>query len=106
MTKKPSDRTVRRATERAADKLAKNRERLAALEPGGSSDHPLEVSSSSLVEVRAKAMTCLRCAGALRLDDHAALNLGERRLRRVRLACVACGARREVFFKVGTTLAS
>lgn len=104
--KKPSARAARRSSERAASKLVAQRERLAALEPGGSAEYPIEVSSSSLVESRARSVRCLRCDDEMRLDEHEALTVGERRLRLARLSCRSCGARRDLYFKLGTTLAS
>jgi hypothetical protein len=104
--KKPSDRATRRAAERASDKLLRERERLAALDAGGGADHPIEVASASLVEPRATSLPCLRCDGTSRVDEHIALVVGERRLRLVRLACPRCGARREVYFRIGTPLPS
>ena len=88
------------------EKLVRNRERLARLEPGGSSDLPLEVSSASLIDPRASAMPCPTCLGEVRVDEHVALVVGARRLRLARVVCRTCGCRRDVYFRIGTTLAS
>ena len=60
--------------ERDADKLTRDRERLADLEPGGDRARPIEVESASQVEPHALALTCLRCDGPNRLDEHAAID--------------------------------
>ena len=104
--KKPSDRTLRREQERARAKLIEARERLARLEPGSSPSNPIEVASASLVEPRALSLRCLRCDGEARLDEHVAVVVGERRLRLARTICRVCGSRRELYFRLGTTLAS
>ena len=67
---KKRERSKRREVMRDLEKLAATREKLAALEPGGGPERPLEVSSASQVEVRATGLACLRCDGALRLVEH------------------------------------
>lgn len=101
MAKKPvSARAVRRAEQRAAVKLARGRERLAALEPGGDPSRPVEVESASQVEPHALAEACLRCGGTNRLDEHAAVTHDGQLLRVARLRCAQCGARRAVWFRI------
>jgi len=75
-------------------------EKLAALEPGGAPDRPIDVPSASTVEVHAKSEPCLRCGGACRVAEHTAETLDEKRLRVVTLACAQCGARRALFFRI------
>lgn len=72
------------------------RDKLAELEPGGSAERPLEVTTASLVEPVAKDLRCARCEGPLRVDDHAA----RASLRVVSLSCVACGASRVVYVRI------
>jgi hypothetical protein len=101
-------RTERREAERDAEKLARARSKLAALEPGGAPDRPIEVTSASIIEPHASSMPCSRCGelGA-RIEEHVAVTLaGERRLRVVHTTCPRCGTRREVFFRIGTVLPS
>lgn len=100
-----SARSERREAARAIDKLTRARERLAALEPGGSAALPLEVASASLVEPRAAALGCLRCLPAtppraLRVEAHEAVAVDGKLLRRVALRCHVCGAERAVFVRV------
>lgn len=98
--KKPSPRNERRAAERDAEKLARDREKLARLEAGGTPERPLDVDSASIVEPHALSMRCLRCDGANRLVEHTAETVGGARLRAVRLSCGRCGTPRTVWFRI------
>jgi len=102
--RRPSARTERRERERAADKLGRDREHLARLEPGGTPGRPVLVESASQIEPHALAMTCLRCGGEMRLDEHAAVTVEGARLRVARMRCARCGARREVWFSIAPLL--
>lgn len=102
----PSRRAARRAAARADDKLARARERLAALEAGASPDRPIEVPTASVVEPTARSMPCPRCGAARRVDEHAAVVVGDRRLRVARVHCPACGASGQIWFRLGTVLPS
>ncbi|WP_146652089.1 hypothetical protein [Labilithrix luteola] len=111
MTKR--SRTERREAARDAAKLAKARMRLAALEAGGSAERPIEVTSASIVEPHASSLPCPACgAPGVRVEEHVAVTVpgdaGEepRRLRVARVVCPRCGTRRDVFFRIGTTLPS
>jgi hypothetical protein len=105
MPKKPvRPRTERRAAAHAAEKLAHDRERLAAREAGGTPAHPVELESASQVEPHALSLACLRCNGPNRLDEHAAVSVDGARLRVARLRCSRCGARRDVWFRLAPTL--
>jgi len=53
-------RTARREQERAARRLVRDREKLAALSPGGSDAHPIDVTSAAVVEGRARAIPCVQ----------------------------------------------
>lgn len=106
MSAKRRPRTERRERERAADKLADAREKLARLEAGGAPDRPLGVTSASVMEPRVRAEPCLRCNAAVRIDDHRAAVVGQRRLRIVRAKCSHCGAVRDWYFQLTSDLAS
>jgi hypothetical protein len=95
-------RTERRERERAAVKLADQRERLAALEPGGSSSRPIEVESASQVEPHARSIACARCGAATITVEHAADTIDGVRLRVARMSCPVCGARRTLYFRLAT----
>lgn len=111
MAKRP--RTERREAARSAAKLASTRLKLAALEPGGAADRPIEVSSASIVEPHASSMPCAACGETrVRVEEHVAITIDgpaeetARRLRVCQVACPRCGLRREVFFRIGTVLPS
>ena len=104
--KKISPRNERRAAARDADKLARDREKLARLEPGGVPERPVDVESASQIEPHALAMRCLRCDGANRLVEHAAETVGGQRLRAARMACARCGATRTLWFRITAHLPS
>jgi hypothetical protein len=103
MTKRP--RALRRELARSEDKLARARERLAALEAGGTPAHPAAVESASQVEGRAEQLECLRCAGALRVVEHRArVDPRAGSVREVQLRCAACGAERLAYFRIASAL--
>jgi len=99
--KKPSSpRAERRSHARALVKLARERERLATLEDGGSPSRPIEVESASQVEPHARSIPCARCGHALHTDEHAAETIDGARLRIARMACSNCGAHRAIYFRI------
>lgn len=81
--------------------------KLAALEEGGAPTRPIEVESASVVEPHASSTPCAACgAPNVRVDEHVASTIGEARLRVARVRCNACGVKREVYYRIGTTLPS
>ncbi len=93
------------ARDRAALRLANDKARLAALEPGGSAERPLEVPSASVVELRARDLGCVQCDGIPHVDSQKILRVDERLLRAVLMTCPRCGTRRAVWVRVvGRTL--
>src|SRR4051812_2285243 len=98
MSKPKRPRVDRR--ERDARRLVRDRQRLALLEPGGSADRPIEVVSSSVIEVRARSLPCPLCAGALRIDDHAATKVAGVALRALDVTCQRCGVARTLWFRI------
>jgi hypothetical protein len=104
-------RSVRRETERAGVKLAEARLELAALEPGGSADRPIEVSSASIVEPHAAGLSCAACGGSTRVGEHSAKNIPDasgapRSLRVVHVRCTRCGVARDIYFRIAAPLAN
>lgn len=83
-------------------KVAAAREQLSMLDAGGTAGRPVEVDSASQVEVRALSMPCLRCDGPYRLDEHSAERVDGHAVRVLRVHCGHCGARRTIFFRVGS----
>jgi hypothetical protein len=90
-------RTARRQQERAARRLVRDREKLASLSPGGSDDHPIAVTSASVIEVRARALPCVQCDGEYKIREHASAGSG---LRRVEVTCQQCGTPRTLWFRL------
>ncbi len=97
---------ARRKRDKAARKLALDRDRLAALEVGGSAERPLVVESSALVEIRARAAGCHQCGGATTLDRHAVTVVDGEPLRDVTLTCKTCHATRRLWFRIQPSLPS
>jgi hypothetical protein len=106
MSKKPRPRTERREAARAKEKLARDRERLARLEPGGSPERPIALESASQVEVHASSLRCTRCDSELRVEEHLARTIADQRLRLVRLVCSRCGTSRDAWFRLEAKLPS
>jgi len=94
--KKSRPRTERRIEARDAKRLIRDRQRLATLERGGSSQLPIEVPSSAVIEGRAVAIPCVQCEGEAALVEH----VREQGLRLVRVKCRRCGAPRDLWFRI------
>jgi predicted Zn finger-like uncharacterized protein len=97
MGRKRPERTERRARERDARQLVRDREKLAALVAGGAADHPIEVTSAAVIEVRVGALPCPQCGGQYRVNDHRSAGPG---LRAVEVACRLCGVGRTLWFRI------
>jgi hypothetical protein len=101
VAKKPKRaRTARREAARAAVSLAHDRERLYALEPGGSPARPIDVDAASVIDIRAATVPCPRCEGKHSLEEHAAVTVAGSRLREARLVCRQCGSSRSLWFRL------
>lgn len=97
MGRKRPERTARRRGEREARQLVRDRERLASIVPGGSPERPIEVSSSAVIEGRARAQHCPQCDGSYLVEDHQAESAT---LRRIVVTCQRCGVGRRLWFKI------
>ena len=97
MGRKRPERTARRIDDRAARALVRDREKLAALSPGGARAHPIEVTSAAVVEVRVGALPCPQCGGEYRIKEHASVEAG---LRRLDVKCNLCGTPRTLWFRL------
>jgi predicted nucleic acid-binding Zn ribbon protein len=75
----------------------RERHELAALELGGSSEHPIAVGSASVVEVRVGRLDCPLCGGEYQLIDHRAPMSG---IRQVHVRCTRCRISRELWFRL------
>ena len=101
---KKRPRTARREIDRAEEKLAEARTKLARLEPGGSPALPIRVDSASVVELRVESMRCPRCDGELRVNAHEARKVSGTLLREVDARCKRCGTRRDVWLLIASDL--
>jgi predicted Zn finger-like uncharacterized protein len=97
MGKKRPERTARRVQERATRQLVRDREKLAALVPGGSEERPLVVTSSAVIEGRVRDTPCPQCEGELRVHDHRSIGAG---MRAVDVRCQMCGTPRTLWFRI------
>ena len=90
-------RTERRAQERAARRLVRDRERLFELSTGGSKERPIEVESAAVIEIRVESLPCPQCEGQFRTREHVSAGSG---LRRVDVTCRQCSAPRSLWFRL------
>jgi hypothetical protein len=101
--KKRPERTERRVRERAARGLVRDRERLAALEPGGSAERPLAIDTPAVIDPRVGSMRCPQCGGEYQIKEHAAPQAG---LRRVDVTCRLCHVSRSIWFRLSSSAAN
>ena len=106
MAKKQRPRTERRVRDRAARELVRDRQKLAALMPGGSPERPIDVPSAAVIPLRARATPCPLCDGELRIEHEAAESRGGRLLHATHVACARCGVARVLWFHVARALPS
>ena len=69
----PRPRRAQRERDRALRKQVRRTEALACQLPGASPEHPIDVTSASIVEGRARAAPCVQCGGDLELRADRAL---------------------------------
>ena len=93
-------RRKRREQERALRKQVRRTEALAGDLPGGSPDQPIEVTSASVVEGKARATPCVQCGGALDLRGDRATSTARGVLREIALVCRLCHAPRTLWFRI------
>jgi hypothetical protein len=96
------ERAERRLRARMARGLVRDREKLAALSPGGSAERPLEVPSPAVIDGRVASMTCPQCEGRYAIDDHQS----EAGLRVVSVTCRLCHVSRRLWFRLGSSAPS
>jgi hypothetical protein len=93
-------RRERRENQRTYQKLARERQRLFELGPGGSPARPIVVSSASVIEVQASSTPCPVCTGEQRIDSHDAVAYDGGSLRAIGVCCVQCGTDRKIYFRI------
>jgi len=105
MARKPParPRTERRARERDARRLVRDRERLAGLLPGGSPERPLPVPSPAVIDSRVASMRCPQCEGEYTLKEHSAEPGG---VRIAAVTCRVCHVSRRIWFRLGSSAPS
>lgn len=106
MTGRRPSRAERRALERDARKLVREKQKLAKLEAGGSPERPISVASASVIEVHAASLQCPLCEGSFKIDEHAARNVGGKMLREVTVTCLICQVSRSLWFSISSPLLS
>lgn len=99
-------RKAKREGERQLRKEVQRIERAARALPGGAADHPLDVSSASVVDVKARAAVCLRCGGELQRERDQATSTPRGVLREIALVCRVCHGGRTIWFRVTPSVAN
>jgi len=83
---------------RVAERVERERERLAKLLPGGTPERPVLVTSASVIEPHATAaMACPQCGGTHRVDEHTRPIPS---LRRLDVTCRQCGVPRALWYRI------
>jgi hypothetical protein len=100
----PRKRSVAREDARRIAQGLRDRERLARLEAGGTPDHPIVVVSASLVEPKARALPCIACGAAVRIEEHAAKTIQGVALRLAHTSCAMCEHERTIYFAISPPL--
>jgi len=98
MAKRP--RTERRALARELAKMARDKDKLARLSPGGAPERAIELASASQVETHARSVPCPLCEGPLRVDAHTAETIDGLRVRVAQVTCTRCGVHRSLYFRL------
>jgi len=93
-------RKAKREGERQLRKQVQRVEREARGLPGGAAERPLEVASAAVVEVKARAVPCLRCGGQLDIRRDQATSTPRGVLRELALVCRVCHGPRTMWFRV------
>ncbi len=105
MAAKPKrPRAERRQADRDLEKARRDARKLYQLEPGGSADRPLVVTSPSQIEIDAASRPCPLCGGELRAGLHEVREVAGQRLRVAPLSCRSCRATFERFYRLGALL--
>jgi hypothetical protein len=102
----PRPRRKQREQQRALRKEVRRTEALAAELPGGSPEHPIDVTSASVVEGKARATPCIQCGGELDLRADRATSTPRGVVRAIALVCRRCHAPRALWFRVAPPAAN
>jgi hypothetical protein len=100
MPRPPRPRRTQRAAARAVRKEVRRTESLARHLPGASADHPIDVTTSAVVEGHARSTPCPQCGGDLELRADRASSTARGLLRELALVCRLCHAPRTLWFRI------
>jgi hypothetical protein len=96
----PRFRSKRREQERELRKVVRLTEELAGDLPGGSAERPINVTSASTVEGKARATPCIQCGGDLEVRGDRATSTPRGILREIAVACRRCHVPRILWFRI------
>jgi hypothetical protein len=99
-------RRALRDQQRVLRKMVQRTETLAAKLAGGSPHLPIEVTSASVVEPKARSTPCVQCGGDLDLRNDSATSTGRGILREMTLVCRRCHAPRTLWFRIAPPAAN
>jgi len=99
-------RRALRDQQRVLRKLVKRTEDMAAQLVGGSPHLPIEVTSASVVETKARSTPCIQCGGDLDLRGDSATSTARGVLREMVLVCRRCHAPRTLWYRVAPASAN
>src|SRR5450631_775454 len=101
MPRPPRPRRQQREQQRVLRKSVRQVERLAAELPGGSPERPIDITSASVVETKARAIQCVQCdALEMELRGDRATSTARGVLRELAMVCRQCHAPRAIWFRV------
>lgn len=81
-----------------SEPLARARQQLLELSPGGTRARPLDVASAAVIEPKAEGTLCPRCSDHFVVEGHEA-PFGQG-VREVKVHCRFCDERRSLWFRV------
>ena len=81
-----------------SEPLARARQQLLELGPGGTRGRPLEVTSAAVIEPKAESTLCPRCSDHFVVEEHEA-PFGQG-MREVKVHCRFCDERRSLWFRI------
>ncbi len=100
MAKRERARTAKRRLQRSLGELARDQQKLSLLEIGGAPNRPIEVISSSVIDVRARSLPCPLCDGESQLEEQTAEKFSGHPLRAAHMRCKRCGIARVLWFRI------
>jgi len=96
----PRFRRTQRERQRALRKLVRQTEALADDLPGGSPEQPIDVTSASVVEGKARRTPCIQCDGELDVRGDRATSTARGILREISVVCRQCHVARTLWFRI------